>query len=326
MVDLLNKIIEHEALSFKEAQQIIYAIADERINENQLTAIIVGLQMRGLNIDEIKGFRRALLDLSIPVDLDGSNAIDLCGTGGDGKNTFNISTTSSFVLAAMNYKVIKHGNYGVSSTCGSSNVLEHLGVTFTNNSSELNTQLKRQNICFLHAPLFHPTLKKVGPIRKNLGIRTFFNSLGPLVNPVQPAYQLTGTYNLELARIYQFILNEERNEFRIVHAMDGYDELTLTEHTRVLGGDTDFLVHANLFGANPLLPTSIYAGKSVADSAEILKNILNGKGTLAQNQVVAANVALALQCFQPKTSLIDLFHESLEFIFSGESGRKFKFN
>jgi anthranilate phosphoribosyltransferase len=326
MKDLLNKLIEHQTFSFKEAKSIIYAIAEEQINEYQLTALIVGLQLRGLNLEEIKGFREALLELSLKVDLDGSNAIDLCGTGGDGKNTFNISTTSSFVLAAMGYKVIKHGNYGVSSQCGSSNVLEHVGIHFSNDSKTLNQQLESDNICFLHAPLFHPTLKKVGTVRKYLGIRTLFNALGPLVNPVQPAYQLTGTYNLELAKIYQYILKPERKEYRVVYAMDGYDELTLTENTRILGGREDTLIHANQFKLEALSAGSITSGKTVAKSAEILKDILNGKGSSAQNQVVAANTALAMQCYLPSEKVPDLFKESLAFIESGEAGKKFKFN
>ena len=322
MKHILNKIIERQPLLFTEAKEIIYAIAEQKINDEQIVAILVGLQMRGLQLEEIKGFREALLELCLPIEIDSSNAIDLCGTGGDGKNTFNISTTTSFVLASMGHKVIKHGNYGVSSLCGSSNVLEELGFAFTSDNKLLNKQLEETNICFLHAPLFHPTLMKVGPLRKNLGIRTFFNSLGPLVNPVQPKHQLTGTFNLELAKIYQHILKEERKGYRIVYGMDVYDEFTLTDQTRILGGDVDEYLNANSFGLNPINPIDLYSGESVQEAASILKNILSGKGTKSQNNVIAANTALALQCYKSDESVQSLFSSSLEFIRSGEAGKK----
>ena len=325
MKTTLNKIIERQPLTFNETKEIIYSIAEERINGAQVVAILVGLQMRGLQLEEIKGFREALLELCLPIEMDGSEAIDLCGTGGDGKNTFNISTTTSFVLSAMGHKVIKHGNYGVSSSCGSSNVLEELGFQFTNQTKLLNTQLSKSNICFLHAPLFHPTLRKVGPLRKSLGIRTFFNSLGPLVNPVQPKNQLTGTFNLELAKIYQHILKDDRNEFRVVYGMDGYDEFTLTDQTRILGGNQDEYFSAKTFDLSPVISESIHSGNSVKEAAEILKLILKGNGTNSQNNVIAANTALALQCYHPNESIQNLFIESLSFIKSGESAKHHKF-
>lgn len=317
MKQIINKIIDKESLTFKEAKNIIYAIAEDELNASQIAAILVGIQMRGLQLEEIKGFRSALLELTIPVEIDGSNAIDLCGTGGDGKNTFNISTTTAFVVSAMGYKVIKHGNYGVSSTCGSSNVLEELGYQFTTDSIKLNQQLKEKNICFLHAPLFHPTLLKVGSIRKELGIRTFFNALGPLVNPVQPEYQLTGTYNLELAKIYQHILQGDRTEYRVVFGMNGYDELTLTDQTRVLGSKDDDYINASLFNQSIIDPASIHSGDTIQEAAKILKAITRGEGTKPQNNVISANVSLALQCFHPSKPLKELFNEALEFIESG---------
>lgn len=317
MKQIINKIIDKESLTFKEAKNIIYAIAEDELNASQIAAILVGIQMRGLQLEEIKGFRSALLELTIPVDIEGSNAIDLCGTGGDGKNTFNISTTTAFVVSAMGYKVIKHGNYGVSSTCGSSNVLEELGYQFTTDSIKLNQQLKEKNICFLHAPLFHPTLLKVGSIRKELGIRTFFNALGPLVNPVQPEYQLTGTYNLELAKIYQHILQGDRTEYRVVFGMNGYDELTLTDQTRVLGSKDDDYINASLFNQSIIDPASIHSGDTIQEAAKILKSITRGEGTKPQNNVISANVSLALQCFHPSKPLKELFNEALEFIESG---------
>ena len=321
MKNTLNKIIERQPLTFQEAKNIIYAIAEEKINDSQIVAILVGLQMRGLQLEEIKGFREALLELCLPVELDGSNALDLCGTGGDGKNTFNISTTTSFVVSAMGYQVIKHGNYGVSSSCGSSNVLEELGYTFTNDSKLLNKQLEDSNICFLHAPLFHPTLMKVGPLRKNLGIRTFFNSLGPLVNPVQPKNQLTGTFNLELAKIYQHILKDDRNEFRVVYGMDGYDEFTLTDQTRILGRTSDEYLSANNFSINAVNSESIHSGNSIKNAADIIRSILRGESSIEKTNVIAANTALALQCYHPNESIQNLFNEAISFIRKGEAAK-----
>jgi anthranilate phosphoribosyltransferase len=326
MKNTLNKIIERQPLTFHEAKNIIYAIAEEKINDAQIVAILVGLQMRGLQLDEIKGFREALLELCLTIELDGNNALDLCGTGGDGKNTFNISTTTSFVVSAMGYKVIKHGNYGVSSSCGSSNVLEELGYIFTNDSKLLDKQLQDSNICFLHAPLFHPTLMKVGPLRKKLGIRTFFNSLGPLVNPVQPKNQLTGTFNLELAKIYQHILKDDRNEFRVVYGMDGYDEFTLTEQTRILGKTSDEYLNAQTFNVNPVNSESIHSGNSIKEAAQIVKSILSGQSTLEQTNVIAANTALALQCFHPNEQIQDLFNEANSFIKKGLAAKFHKLN
>ena len=325
MKTLIQKVLNNQSLSSFEASEIIHAIAEEKMNDAQVVALMIGLQMKGLSLDEIEGFRNALLNLVLKIELDGTNAIDLCGTGGDGKDTFNISTTTSFVLAAMGNKVIKHGNYGVSSSCGSSNVLEALGYVFTHDEKELNEQLTKNNICFLHAPLFHPTLKKVSHLRRDLGLRTFFNSLGPLVNPVQPAFQLTGTYDLELAKIYQHLLKKNRTDFRVVFGMDGYDEITLTEQTRVLGLKSDEVINANLFELKSVNASTLKAGKTVDESAQIVKTILKGEGSAEQTNVVAVNTAIALECFHPTTSKIELFNESLSFIKSGQVAKTFEF-
>lgn len=326
MNHFLDKIIAHEHLSYDEAKQFIHGINDEQFTSETISGILVGIQMRGIQLEELKGFRKALLELCIPVELDNENAIDLCGTGGDGKNTFNISTTTSFILAAMGKKVIKHGNYGVSSMCGSSNVLEAIGVKFTSDPGELQRQLEENNICFLHAPLFHPTMKKVAPTRKNLGIRTLFNCLGPLVNPAQPRFQLTGTYSLELAKTYQHILKEERSDFRVAYGMDGFDEITLTDNTRILGKQRDFVFNAKELGIPVLEMQSLAAGKTIEDAAKIMFNILNGTGTNAQHQVVAANVANAQQMYNPSVPLVDLFHEALSFIRSGSAFKQLNLN
>ena len=321
---LLEKTIAHAALSFNEASDFMHAIAEDRLSNETISGVLVGIQMRGVELEELNGFRQALLELSLTPKIDASDAIDLCGTGGDGKNTFNISTTSALILAAMGKRVIKHGNYGVSSMCGSSNVLEELGFTFSQNTDELNRDLNSTNICFLHAPLFHPTLKKVGGIRASLGVRTIFNSLGPLVNPVQPKYQLTGTYSLELARIYQHILKDERTDFRVLYGMDCYDEITLTDSTRILGKHVDTIVDHNSFNVKKIEASSLFSGNTVREAANIVRAILGGDGTEAQNHVVGANVATALQLFEPEKEINELFQLTQNFIKSGEASKLLK--
>ena len=325
MKQLLNKIIAQESFSFEESKDLIYAIENETVNQETLAGILIGFQIKGLEIQEVSGFRKALLELCSPIEIDSEYAIDLCGTGGDGKNTFNISTTSSLVLAAMGKKVIKHGNYGVSSVSGSSNVLEAIGFSFEKESGELQRSLDEKNICFLHAPLFHPTLKKAAGARGNLGVRTLFNCLGPLVNPAQPKYQLTGTYSLELAKTYQHILKNERNDYRIVFGMDGYDEITLTDSTRVLGKYNDQIVNSNSFESDIIQPDDLHGGNTVNEAAKILINILKGQGTTAQSISVSANVAMGLQLYSPNETLLDLFYESQKFIASGQVAKHFNF-
>lgn len=326
MNTLLEKIINHEFLTYDDSRAFIYGIENEIISSDEAAGIMVGIQMRGIQLEELDGFRSALLDLCTPLELDSENAIDLCGTGGDGKNTFNISTTTSLILAAMGKKVIKHGNYGVSSICGSSNVLEELGFNFKTNSSDLNRELEEKNICFIHAPLFHPTMKKVAPTRKNLGIRTLFNSLGPIVNPAQPKYQLTGTYSLELAKMYQHILNKKRTNFNVLFGMDGYDELTLTDSTRLLGKYEDKIISAESFKTKKITANDITAGTSIQSAARIIRKVLSGKGSDAQNEVVAANTAMALNLYNSSSELSELFSESIAFIKSGQASKHFKFN
>ncbi|MCR9172640.1 MAG: anthranilate phosphoribosyltransferase [bacterium] len=323
MKRFLEIIMDKEFLSHGTAADFIHAIGEGTISEAEIAAILAGIQFRGVSLEELNGFREALLERALKPELNSENCIDVCGTGGDGKDTFNISTTSALVLAAMGYKVIKHGNYGVSSGCGSSNVLESLGFRFTTDNKELNDDLKRNNICFLHAPLFHPTLKNVAPVRKQLGVRTIFNSLGPLVNPVQPSYQLTGTYSLELAKMYQHLLRPKRHAFSVVYAMDGYDEITLTDATRRLEQHNDSVISASDFGRKHVEPTELRSGGTIDNAAKILRSITNGNGSEAQTNVVAANVATAIQTMEPKTTLHDAFSEAHQFIRSGQTAKHF---
>lgn len=320
----LEIIMDKEYFSGETASNFIHAIGENTISDVEIAAILSGIQFRGVALEELDGFREALLERALKPELDTEQCIDVCGTGGDGKDTFNISTTTALVLAAMGYKVIKHGNYGVSSSCGSSNVLESLGFRFTTNNSQLANNLKKTNICFLHAPLFHPTLKNVAPVRKQMGVRTIFNSLGPLVNPVQPTHQLTGTYSLELAKMYQHLLRPNRKAFSVVYAMDGYDEITLTDTTRVLSKNNDSLVSAANFGLNPITPAALSSGGTIDKAAGILLSIIRGEGTSVQTEVVAANVATAIQTIQPDSSVKDAFQEAHQFIRSGQTAKHFK--
>lgn len=318
----IEKILHRGFLSLEESKNCMLAIANGELNDSQTVALMSALQFRGLELEELKGFRSALMELAIPVNLEFENAIDVCGTGGDGKNTFNISTTTAFVLASMGYKVVKHGNYGVSSLCGSSNVLEYLGIRFSADSRVLQHQLDKTNLCFLHAPLFHPALKVVAPLRKELGISTFFNGLGPLVNPANPTHQLTGTYSLELAKLYQHVLQNERKDFTVIHGIDGFDELTFIGATRLLGKTRDEVIPSENTTRGIQL-SNLSGGQTVAESAKILINLLEGKGTNAQNQVLAGNTALALQTFHPAESFENAFGEAHQFILSGKAKHSF---
>src|ERR1051325_10004176 len=227
MKQILNELIDHRSLSRETAHQVLVDLASGKYNQSQTVAFMTIYMMRSITIDELQGFRDAMLELCIPVKFD-APVMDVCGTGGDGKNTFNISTLSSFVVAAAGQPVAKHGNYGVSSSCGSSNLLEYFGYKFTNDVDELKRCLDRANICFMHAPLFHPAMKNVAPIRKELGVKTFFNMLGPMVNPAFPKKQLVGVFNLELARQYGYLYQQSEKEFLILHSLGGYDEVSLT--------------------------------------------------------------------------------------------------
>jgi len=251
--------------------------------------------MRSITIEELEGFQDALLELCVPVDLGDVPVIDIVGTGGDGKNTFNISTLSCFIVAGAGQPVAKHGNYGASSVSGASNVMEKLGYTFKNNSSALQNELDKAGICFLHAPLFHPALKAVGPIRKNLAMRTFFNMLGPMVNPANPAYQLVGVFNLEMARIYNYLLQRTGKPFTIIHGLDGYDEISLTNDTKVITQSGEQVFSAIQLGKRNVDARDITGGQSVDEAAAIFRTIINGNGSWAQNAVVLANAAMALQ-------------------------------
>ena len=294
MKELLNRLINQESISSEEAKNVLVNISNGKYNENQIASFLTVYMMRSITIEELRGFRDALLELCIPVDLDGLNTIDLCGTGGDGKDTFNISTLSSFVTAGAGVKVTKHGNYGVSSTCGSSNVMEYLGIKFTNDIDFLKRSINETGICVLHAPLFHPAMKNVAPIRKALGVKTFFNMLGPMVNPTFPKNQMVGVFNLELLRLYGYLYQESDKNYAVVHALDGYDEISLTGKTKVISNSSELLFTPGDLGINQIEQSEIFGGNTVEQAAKIFVNIINGNGSEAQNNVVCANAGLAI--------------------------------
>jgi len=294
MKETLNKLINHEILPKEEAKQVLVNIAKGDYNTSQIAAFLTVYMMRSVTIEELEGFRDALLELCLAVDLSDYDPIDLCGTGGDGKDTFNISTLASFVTAGAGIHVTKHGNYGVSSKCGSSNVMEFLGIKFSNDPDFLKKSIEEAGICVLHAPLFHPAMKNVAPIRRELAVKTFFNMLGPMVNPAFPKNQMVGVFNLELARMYGYLYQNTDKNFTVLHALDGYDEISLTGATKLISNASESMLTPAYFGVNTVLQEEIVGGEDIAESAQIFLNVLGGKGSEAQNNVVCANAGVAI--------------------------------
>lgn len=318
MKETLNKLINHEILSKEDAKRILVNIAKGDYNTSQIAAFLTVYMMRSITIEELEGFRDALLDLCLAVDLSAYNPIDLCGTGGDGKDTFNISTLASFVTAGAGVKVTKHGNYGVSSTCGSSNVMEFLGIKFSNDSGFLEKCIDEAGICVLHAPLFHPAMKNVAPIRKDLGVKTFFNMLGPMVNPAFPKNQIVGVFNLELARMYGYLYQKTDKNFTVLHALDGYDEISLTGNTKTISNLTESMLKPSDFGVKQIKQSDIVGGDSIDTSAQIFLNVLQGRGTEAQNNVVCANAGIAIATVNNLTPL-EGFERAKESLLDGHA-------
>jgi anthranilate phosphoribosyltransferase len=319
MKNILNKLFEHTALSRQEAKNILLEISRGDHNEVHISSFITVYQMRLITVAELQGFSDALLELCVPFDTKGIESVDIVGTGGDGKNTFNISTTSAFVIAGAGYKVTKHGSYGVSSNVGSSNVLSELGYEFTNDQDTLFRQLEDANICFLHAPLFHPAMREVVPVRRQLGMKTFFNMLGPLVNPVQPKWQLFGTYNMELSRLYQYLMQETDRQFSIVYALDGYDEISLTGAFKLRARNSEQLIHPRDLGLPLYTEKDLYGGETAEDAAIIMKGILRNESTPAQKDAVIANAGLAIHTIKPEVDIKDCLEEARESIESGNA-------
>lgn len=324
MKKILNYLFEHKAFSREAAKDILISISKGVFNESELAAFMTVFLMRSITIDELLGFRDALLELCIPVKLDGYDVLDIVGTGGDAKNTFNISTLSCFIVAGAGAKVAKHGNYGVSSVSGASNLMETAGYKFKNDDARLRQEVEEAGICFLHAPMFHPALKHVAGIRRQLGVRTFFNMLGPLVNPAFAKYQLIGVYSLEMARVYNYLFQQTDKQFVIVHSLDGYDEISLTADTRVItnAGEQDWTPEQ--LGHRKVHAEDIYGGASVEEAAKIFMKVLKGEGSWAQNSVVLANAAMGLYCMGKYPAYDDCFQAAVTSLESGAAMASFK--
>lgn len=324
MKQILNHLFENKAFTREESKDILTIITQGAYNNSQIAAFMTAYCMRNITVSELEGFRDAMLELCLPLDLETDDLIDLCGTGGDGKDTFNISTLASFVVAGAGYKVAKHGNYGVSSGCGSSNVMEYLGYQFTNDADKLKTSINKTNICFLHAPLFHPAMKTVAPIRRELGVKTFFNMLGPMVNPARPKNQMVGVYNLELARIYAYLYQQSDVKYTILNALEGYDEISLTCDFKTFSAEGEKINSIEALGFEKLNPSEIIGGSTVAESADIFMKMLNNEATTAQNNVVLANAAIAIKTIHPQKTFADCFYEAEESLLKGLALKSFK--
>lgn len=319
MKEILHRLFEHKNLDRQEARQALLEISGGKHNHSQVTAFMTVYCMRSVTVEELSGFRDAMLELCVHTDLSEYGGIDIVGTGGDGKNTFNISTLSSFIVAGAGYKVTKHGNYGVSSVSGSSNVLEKLGYTFSNDIGRLKRDLDTAGICFLHAPLFHPSMKNVAPIRKELGVRTFFNLLGPLANPSFPKHQFLGVLNLELGRLYAYINQQQDVNYAVVHALDGYDEISLTGSFKVYSTDGEAIYDPEDLGLQQVAASAIYGGDTIDAAAALFRKILQGEGSRQQEDVVIANAAMAIRLLEKDKSIADCVSLAGESLRSGKA-------
>ena len=315
MKNLLKDLYNHKIMSKEESKAALISLTDGSANSSQISSFLTVFLLRDITSEELDGFREAMIELSIDVDIDGDELIDLCGTGGDGKDTFNISTISSFVVAGSGIKVAKHGNYGVSSSCGSSNIISHLGHEFSNDISSLKYSLDKSNICFLHAPLFHPSLKNISPVRIELGVKTFFNMLGPMVNPIQPKSQLVGVFNSNIFRLYSHIYSKTNKSYCIVHSIDGYDEVSLTGSFKLFSNNQDLMLEPKDLGFNVIDSVKLSGGKNIKKTSKIFLDILKNKGTSEQVDAVLANSGLAIYCAKKLNSIkdgIEIARESLE--------------
>lgn len=324
MKEVLERLYQGEKLERFEANDILLRIGRNSFSEIEIASFLTVFLMREITPAELAGFRDALLQLCVPVDLSDYETIDVCGTGGDGKNTFNISTISSFVLAGAGIKVAKHGNYGVSSPVGSSNVLEHFGYRFSNDQGKLRKEVEQAGITYLHAPLFHPAMKYVAPVRRALKTKTFFNMLGPMINPASPTYQLTGVYSLKVQDLYNEVFNQLGKSYLIIHGLDGYDEISLTGKVRVLSENVEEFVAPETFGFEPVKPDILFGGNTIEEAAAIFIDILNNQGTTGQKNVVLANSAAAIRCIYPQKSWEDCVAAARQSLESGKALQSFK--
>lgn len=323
MRDILNYLFEYKRLSIQEAEEILLEIASGKHSDAEISAFITVFNMRTISIDELAGFRNALLKTCIPIDLSEFNTIDLCGTGGDGKDTFNISTLSAFVVAGAGAAVAKHGNYAASSGCGSSNVMEHLGYKFSNEHDRLRKELDNCGITFLHAPLFNPAMKNVAPVRRALRLKTFFNMLGPMVNPGRPQNQVVGVFSLELARMYNYLYQKSKVNYCIIHSLDGYDEISLTGDFKALTNKSDRIITPFHLGMPVVKPEELAGSGDVPGTAAIFVKVLEGNGTAAQNSVIISNAAIALSTYFPEKGIEECLEAAKSSLLGGKALKVF---
>jgi anthranilate phosphoribosyltransferase len=320
---IIRETLGNVPISREKAHQVLLSIGNGELSEAEIASFLTANILKGVTVKELEGFRDALLELAHPVDLSEFGPLDLCGTGGDGKNSFNISTLAAFVVAGAGGKVAKHGNYGVSSAAGSSNVLEELGYSFSNDPDTLKRELDQVGITFLHAPLFHPAMKEVAPVRKALGVKTFFNVLGPLVNPADPPYQLVGVFDLPTFRSYQYFFERSDRSYAIVHSLDGYDEISLTGTFRLATPQGVEQSDPRRLTERILKPEELHGGDSLEEAARIFLDVLKGNGTHAQNEAVVTNAALAINTYSADPLEEDL-EKARESLRSGKAYAKFQ--
>ena len=325
MKQTLNRLFEHQYLNRAEAKEILTKMAAGEYNDSQIAAFISVFLMRSISVDEFLGFSDALLDLRANVDaLAAYNPIDIVGTGGDNKNTFNISTLSCFVVAASGYKVAKHGNYGATSVSGASNVMEQHGVKFTADVSRLEESLEKTNMAYMHAPLFNNALKVVAPVRKALGVRTFFNMLGPVVNPIRPKRTVLGVFNLKMARLYSYMYQQTDVDYSIVHSLDGYDEISLTGDFKIINKHEERIYSPEQIGFDRCTVIELDGGATPEEASKIFDNVINNTATAAQKNAVIANAAIAIQTINPTLSFGECAAQARESIDSGRVKETFK--
>jgi anthranilate phosphoribosyltransferase len=323
MREILNHLFEHKTLDRQESEKVLTNIAKGSYSDSEIAAFITVYLMRSITVDELSGFRDALLNLCIRVDLSDFETMDVCGTGGDGKDTFNISTLNTFILSGSGIKIAKHGNYGVSSSCGSSNILEHFGYKFSTDQDKLKMEIDKAGVCFLHAPLFNPAMKNVAPVRRALKMKTFFNMLGPMVNPSFPKKQLIGVFSLELARLYNYLYQQSSIQYSIVHSLDGYDEISLTSEFKYILNGVENILSPEMLNYKRAIQSDLAGGQTVPEAADLFLKILKGEGTTTQNNVVTVNAQMALKCYYPSKSFDECRAVAEESILSGKAYKSF---
>ncbi len=319
MKNILNKLFDYQNLTTTEASELFRGITQGKYNDAQIASLMTVFLMRNISLRELEGFRSALLEFKTPIDFGGNDYIDIVGTGGDGKDTFNVSSCASVVVAASGYKVVKHGNYGATSISGASNVMESHGVRFTNDQSTLRRSLDECNLAYLHAPMFNSAMKAVAVVRKNLGVRSFFNMLGPLINPAEPKHQLLGVYSLAMQRMYCYMLQNNNTNFAVVHSLDGYDEISLTSQFKVCTCEGEKIYSPEDIGFKTIKQSSLYSGDTIEKAAKIFDNVLEGNATAEQQNCVIANAAFAINTLEPSKTIEDCIAIATETIESGRA-------